>query len=269
MSHALLTAALVWIGLSYVLGVVVALDQWRRPAQAWEAADRNRRFWFWLTIIAGFHGMGEYAAAAYLVGVVPRFRATGPPAPPRRPLQRAIAAVVGRVRRVSHDMPADGTHSSAEELALVAALLVFVSSFIHSAQIAPHWEQYWLYGAFFAVTTVLQAIWAMVIHRDPLNRRALVAGAIGNAALIVIWAITRTAGVPIGPQARPEAVGVIDVLSKLDELAAVVLIGVVLGRLRDVRRPISPGALRLAAMLAGPLFIYSVLAAFGGGHHHH
>jgi hypothetical protein len=26
---------------------------------------------------------------------------------------------------------------------------------------------------------------------------------------------------------------------------------------------------RLATMLAGPLFIYSVLSAFGGGHHHH
>jgi hypothetical protein len=38
--------------------------------------------------------------------------------------------------------------------------------------------------------------------------------------------------------------------------------------LRGPRPTISPAYLRLAAMVAGPLFLYSALAAFGGGHHH-
>jgi hypothetical protein len=156
-----------------------------------------------------------------------------------------------------------------EELAMVAAVLVFVSSFIHSAEITPHFEQYWLYGVFFAVVTLLQAIWSVLIYGDPLNRRYLVAGGVGNAALIVIWAITRTIGVPLGPQSGPEAVGVIDVLSKLDELAAVVLIAMVLAHLQPSRRSISPLHLRVAAFVSGPLFLYSVLVAFAGGAHHH
>jgi hydrogenase/urease accessory protein HupE len=75
-----------------------------------------------------------------------------------------------------------------------------------------------------------------------------------------VWAISRTIGVPLGPQPwRPEAVGVADVLSTLDELAAVVLVAAVLA-LRARGAWISPAYLRLAAMVAGPLFLYSTLA---------
>lgn len=264
----MVTIAVYWIAASYVLGIGLAVDQLRRPLPAWEAAGRNRRFWVALTFLMGFHGLGEYAAVAYLVGVVPRFRAAGRTGPRRR-LQQASAAIVRRGRGVERALPASRGYTATQELALVAALLVFVSSFIHAAQIAEHFEEYWLYGAFFAVATCLQAIWAVLVYREPLHRRVLVAGALGNAALIVVWAISRTVGVPIGPQGwHPEAVGVADVLSKLDELAAIVLISTVLARLRGTRASISPLHLRLAAMLAGPLFLYSVLAAIGGGHHH-
>lgn len=265
----MVTIAMYWIAASYVLGIGLAVDQLRRPLPAWEAAGRNRRFWVALTCLMGFHGLGEYAAVAYFVGVVPRFRPVEG-AGPRRWLQGASAAFVRRGQRVDRAVTADRRRTATEELALVAALLVLVSSFIHSSQIAGHFEQYWLYGAFFAVVTILQAVWAGLVYRDPLNRRVLVAGALGNAALMVVWAISRTFGVPIGPRGwHPEAVGVIDVLSKLDELAAVVLIATVLARLRGTRESISPLYLRLAAMLAGPLFLYSVLAAFGGGGPHH
>ncbi|MEY2513642.1 MAG: hypothetical protein QOJ89_1000 [bacterium] len=48
---------------------------------------------------------------------------------------------------------------------------------------------------------------------------------------------------------------------------SVALLATVLA-LRGPRPTISPAYLRLAAMVAGPLFLYSALAAFGGGHHH-
>jgi hypothetical protein len=266
-TNALVTAAIAWIALSYALGVVLAVDQLRRPPAVWEAAGRNRRFWVVLCCAMGFHGLGEYAAVAYLVGVVPRFRAAERDGP-RRTLQQASATAVARWRPVGRALPDMHGHTAIEDMALVAALLVFVSSFIHAAAISPHFEQYWLYGAFFAVTATLQALWVGLILREPLNRRVLLIGAIGNAALIVVWAITRTAGVPVGPQTGPEAVGVLDVLSKLDELAAIVLIATVLVRLRGgAQWKISPLQLRIAAMVSGPLFLYSVLAAFGGHQH--
>lgn len=86
-----------------------------------------------------------------------------------------------------------------------------------------------------------------------------------------MWAISRTVGVPVGPQPwRPEAVAPIDVLSTLDKLAAVILVGVVLAALRGRSRPsISQTHLRVASMVTGLLFIYSLMAPFPGGHHHH
>jgi hypothetical protein len=175
-------------------------------------------------------------------------------------LQRLSAAIVGGWQRTTRGVPVPRRFTEAEELVLVGALLVFASSFIHTAVIVDHFEEFWLFGAFFAATTCLQAVWTVLVYGDPLNRRLLLAGAVGNGALVAVWAISRTIGVPLGPQPwRPEALGVADVLSTLDELAAVVLVAAVLA-LRARGAWISPAYLRLAAMVAGPLFLYSTLA---------
>lgn len=263
----MLTIATYWIAASYLLSVGLAADQLRRPRSEWEAAGRDRRFWVSLSIVMGFHALGPYAAAAYLVGVVPRFR-PAERAGPRRSLQRLSAGTrrwqrAGRVRFATHDATA------AEELAFVAAMLVFVSSLIHSRVIVDHFEEYWLAGAFFAVVTCLQALWTALIVGAPRQRRILLAGAVGNAALVAVWATSRTIGMPLGPQAwKVEPVGEIDALSTLDELAAVILVAAILASLRGRRPPISPPYLRVATALVGPLVIFSVLAAFAGSHHH-
>ena len=145
----------------------------------------------------------------------------------------------------------------------MAALLVFGSSFIHTALIADHMA-YWVpFGVAFAVVTCGQAVWAALVYRDPLNPRLLVAGAVGNGAVVVVWAISRTAGLPVGPQPGvAEPVGVADSFATLDELMAVVLIGFVLAASRGTRIAVSgSGAARLGS--AGPLFIWSILVAFG------
>ncbi len=72
---------------------------------------------------------------------------------------------------------------------------------------------------------------------------------------------------PVGPDVgKPEAVGAADVLSTLDELMAIVLIGVVLTASK--RFTVSALHVRLAASLAGPIFIWSILMAFGAEHRH-
>jgi hypothetical protein len=264
----MVTIAVYWIAASYVLGIGLTVDQMRRPLSEWQAAGRDRRFWVALTLIAGFHGLGEYVAAAYAIGVVPRFRAAESRGP-RLMVQRMGTAIMSGWRRATPEVPAPRRFAAAEELVMVAALLVFASSFIHSVVIADHFEEFWLFGAFFAAVTCVQAAWTVLIYGDPLNRRLLLVGALSNGALVVVWTISRTVGVPVGPQPwRPEAVGVVDVLSTLDELVAVVLVMTVLV-VRGSGGWIAPAYRRLAAMAAGPLFLYSTLAAFGGGGHHH
>ena len=262
----MLTIATYWIAFSYVIAVGLAVDQLRRPLPEWEAAGRDRRFWLALTLILGFHGLGQYAAIGYFAAVVPRFGATGRTGS-RRTLERFTGALHRRGKEATTVRRA---RSSSEELALVAAVLVFASSFIHSNMLGPHFEEYWLFGVFFAVATTLQAIWTVLIYGSPLNRRLLVAGAVGSGALVLIWFVSRSSGLPFGPQPWvPEPVGVVDVIATLDELVALLLIAIVLAALRGRSRPaISHTQLRVASMLCGPLFIFSVMASLGGGHHH-
>jgi hypothetical protein len=265
----MMTIVTFWIAASYVLAIALPADQLRRPLSEWEAAGRDRRFWVCLTIVMGLHALGPYAAAAYFLGVLPRFRPTERPGP-RPTLRRLGAAVASRLQRPAGGRFVVGQATGAQELALVAALLVFVSSLIHSSVIVGHFEEYWLFGTLFAVVTCLQALWTALICGSPLNRRILVAGAMGNAALVVVWAASRTIGVPLGPQPwRAEPVGEVDALSTLDELVAVILLAAVAVGIRGNRLSVSPVVLRLATALAGPLVIYSVLGAFGAGGHHH
>ena len=272
----LLTIAVCWIAASYVVGIWTVVDQMRRPLQDWEAAGRDRRFWVSLALIAGFHGLGQYATAAYLVGVRPRFRGDRR-AGGRHPLRSMNAAFARRWKPAEADVAqrwqianVRRPKTAAEELALLAAVLVFASSIIHAVVTAVHFEEYWLFGVLFALTTCLQAGWTALIYGAPLMTRGLlVAGAVGNAAVAFVWMLSRTAGLPIGPHTwRPEAVGAVDVLSTLDELIAVILLLAALACMRDRRPSISPVAMRLGAAIAGWVFLLSVLSPFAGGHHH-
>ena len=260
----MVTVVVYWIAASYVIGIGLVVDQLRRPLPEWDAAGRNRRFWVSLSLVLGFHGLGQYAAAGYLAGVLPRFHRASQTAP-RRPLER-LGNTVARRWNSAPSVSRGRSLGATEQLALVAAMVVFASSFIHSVVIADHFEEYWLEGVFFAVVTCLQAVWTVLIYGDPLNRRLLVAGLVGNAALVVMFMITRTVGLPFGPEPwDPEPPDAASVLATLDELTAVLLLAVVLAALGGRRRPsISQTHLRAAAMLAGPLFIYSFMAAFGG-----
>jgi hypothetical protein len=260
----MLEIAKYWIAASYLVGIGLALEQLRRPLSTWQAAGRERRFWVSMTLVTGFHGLAQFTAVAYLATVVPRFRAAGSASAAAQPVPAAQPALLRAGSRVALRR---GERTAVESLALVAAMLVFASSFIHAAVIADH-ADYWLpFGVCFAIATVAQAAWAALVYREPCNPRLLVAGAVGNGALVVVWSISRLVGLPVGPDAgKPEAVGAADVLSTLDELMAVVLIGVVLAASKRLR--VSQLHVRLASTLAGPIFIWSILLAFGAEHHH-
>ena len=232
----MLTVIRVWLASSLVLGIVMTADQLRRPRAAWEAAGRERRFWVALTIASGFHGLGPFSAVAYVTAVLPRFRAAAP-AGPRASLQRLGSAAAVRPK----------ARTAVEVLVLVAGILIFASSFIHAAVIVDHFE-YWVpFGVCFAIVTCAQAAWVALVYREPRNRRVLVAGAVGNGVLVVVWVISRIVGVPFGPDPwRPEPVGTADALSTLDELAAIVLVAIVLAASRGSQVAISRIHLRLA-----------------------
>jgi hypothetical protein len=93
---------------------------------------------------------------------------------------------------------------------------------IHVAVVPEHLKEDWVFGIFFILAGALQIVWAIPVFFGP-SALAYVAGALGNGALIGIWVVSRTIGLPIGPEAwMPEPVRAPDITATLLELLLVV-----------------------------------------------
>jgi hypothetical protein len=105
---------------------------------------------------------------------------------------------------------------------LFPAVLSFGAGVIHAAVVPEHLAEEWIFGAFFILTAVFQIAWAIAVVLRP---SAIVAttGAVANGAIIAVWALSRTIGLPIGPEAwMPEPVSTLDVVATLMEVLLVV-----------------------------------------------
>jgi hypothetical protein len=104
---------------------------------------------------------------------------------------------------------------------LAAAGLSSGAALIHAGVCPQHLREGLLYGQFFAATAVAQLSWAgLVILRS--RRWLFAAGLAGNLAIIGLWAITRSIGIPFGPHAgQIETVGDLDVITITLEAAIV------------------------------------------------
>ena len=134
------------------------------------------------------------------------------------------------------------------------AALSMAAAAIHFAVMGEHFAEYVAFGVFFSVVAWLQAIWAVGVMVLP-SRRLLLVGLVGNALVALVWLTSRTAGLPIGPEAgAPEPASFVDVLSTILEVAIVVGTATLLLRGRptpSVRRlPVWLGLAGLVVVLA-------------------
>ena len=112
-------------------------------------------------------------------------------------------------------------------LPLAARLLVpvaFVGSTaaagVHAAMAPSHLGHQWLFGVFFVGCSLFQLGWAGALAVRP-SRGLLALGAAANLAVIGLWAVTRTLGLPV-LMPDPEAVGPWDVACVAWQLGVVV-----------------------------------------------
>ena len=144
-----------------------------------------------------------------------------------------------------------------DDALIVACGLAWGAGLIHVVAAFDHVDEYVPFAVFFALLAPLQFAWGVAVYRRP-DRRLLIAGAVGSLAIVALWILSRTTGVPIGPQAwQPERVGVLDAICSADEavLAALVFVP------RSLRRP----ALGFGTML---ILTSSLVLVGGGGHVH-
>jgi hypothetical protein len=131
--------------------------------------------------------------------------------------------------------------------------LSWAAGLIHVVAAIGHVDEYALCAVFFEVLAMVQFWWGIAVYRAP-SRRLLHAGAVMSLLVVVLWIVSRTAGLPIGPEPwHAEAVGPLDVLASADEALLALLAA---ARLRDHGRPLAYGT-ALCLMLFSSLALTS------------
>lgn len=104
-----------------------------------------------------------------------------------------------------------------------AAALSVAAGLIHAGVAPHHFAAGVVYGAFFVVSAVCQIGWSAVVVGRYARWTAQV-GLLGNASIVLLWAVTRTLGIPLGPETGiVEPVGLLDLLCGACEIGVVVL----------------------------------------------
>jgi hypothetical protein len=139
---------------------------------------------------------------------------------------------------------------------------------IHLVAILQHLDVYWTLPVFFGVLAAGQLYLCWAYYRWPDDRRLLLAGAVGNFAVALLWLVSRTVGVPFGPEEGTQGIGVSDTIASLQEFA---FAAVAFGLVRDpesMKRRLawlgSPMGLRFTFMILPALLFTAAL----GGHKH-
>lgn len=125
--------------------------------------------------------------------------------------------------------------------------LSIAASVVHGALVSSHADEWWLYGTLFMLASAAQGLYGFAIlgshmvngspitERWPLaaQRGFFLAGIAGNGALVAMYVLSRTVGVPLGPGAgEVEAWDVLGVLTKTVELAVIATLSLLYIRLR-------------------------------------
>jgi hypothetical protein len=142
---------------------------------------------------------------------------------------------------------------------------------VHAAVIREHWSERAVYGVFFAVVAAGQLGWGLAaLARDRAPFPGRVAAA--NGALIALWALTRTVGLPFGPDAgTPEAVGAADLGAVA--LQGILVVAVAVGGLALLGVPRASkvgllGGLAAGALLVGLITTPALAGTPAGAHAH-
>jgi hypothetical protein len=161
--------------------------------------------------------------------------------------------------RISEDWEGDAVLAACAVLTLGAAA-------IHAAVIRDHFEESCLFGTFFVLTTLLQLGWVAAVFIKP-SRALVVLGVARNTAIILLWILSRTSGLPVGPEPwTPEPVGGLFFASMFEALAVYLSFSLLLRPASLSRGPLrlSQGTGGLAVTVA--LTIGWLVVLSGGGH---
>ena len=147
------------------------------------------------------------------------------------------------------------------DLRLLLACGLAGAAVIHAAVVPEHWEEWPLAGAFFVVLALAEAGCALAVAR-PQSRIALAAAVVLSVGPLLVWTVSRTAGLPVGPEAgTPEGIGMADAAASSLELVTLVLAA----RLLTAPGPRRPLAGHLRAVAVTGVVALTTIGVGGAG----
>jgi hypothetical protein len=127
---------------------------------------------------------------------------------------------------------------------VVLALASAGAGAIHLKVVPEHLEEFTPFGVGFIALGVFQLLWAAAVLIRP-TMLVLAIGLIVSALTIGVWVVSRTVGLPFGPEAgEPEAIGTLDVLSTALEGLVVLGAGYLMLRPAGEKQPAAVPAYR-------------------------
>lgn len=195
-------------------------------------------------------------------------RSTGPPAPPPPPATAAAESAPAAAPSGGADLAQPGGASVGDGIRIAAGLSVS-AGVVHAIATVDHFSHYWLYGVFFMVVTYGQVLWGIALWRNRAGARAMRIGAYANLAIVAVWVLSRTVGVPAGPYTwDAEPIGLADGAATINQLLLAAYVAVILRPelrvVRGLRVLLGAHRVRIGMMICSA----SVFAGMLGGHQH-
>jgi hypothetical protein len=139
----------------------------------------------------------------------------------------AVAGAILRGKWNARHSPAASVPGGAGELLARArgwfglvALCTVAAAGVHVSVIGEHFEESGLFGTFFVILAASQIGFAVLVVWRP-SATLLKAGALGSLAVVALWVMSRTVGIPVGPEAwSAEEVGMRDIVASVLEIVA-------------------------------------------------
>ena len=235
--------------------------------QEWLAAEATDRREAEQAARAGTRrALAVVAPFAVLAGLLPAVLPLTPAFSPADTVAAVIAAAVAAAVAIGivplADVLARGLpRAGAGDAVVVAgALLSAGAAAIHLAVAKTHFDEYPLFGVFFVGSGIAQLVWPIwVLFRR--WRLLFLLAAVGNATIVVLWAVDRIWGLPLGPTPwKPQPIAFGDSATAAFELLLVATCASVLVRGRGMRLPgRSLLVLTLAVIAVTALGLLSVL----------
>jgi hypothetical protein len=164
-----------------------------------------------------------------------------------------VVAWRGGRLRLTRPRATAGQRSRRDDVVAVTAVALLASAVVHLAVVPEHLTE-WPAAAVFFVALALAETGAAALLVARSDRAVLAAAALVSFAPLVLWTVSRTAGMPFGPEAGvPEAIGVADIAACVLEVISLAGAWVLLRASgRPDRVPVAPHqrALVVVALVA-------------------